>query len=302
MAEQSKSPPEPRSYRHKIGDVELTALSDGGMNYPAPMIFGNVPPQEAARLKLPEKQVFVPYTILLLETGGNLLLMDVGAGTFSDEADAVFPGLDHATSRTNLVLPTLKAAGIDAGDIGTVLITHAHPDHVGGLLDAAGNLVFSEARYYVGRKEKEYWLAADASAIEAEALREHMTMLVTAARKALGAIEDKTVLVDEGEELLPGVRVEAGYGHTLWHLTVRISAGAQTIYNISDVVVHPLYVEHPEWAPALDMDADLADKTRRSFYARAASENALVFGHHMGPFPNFGRIAKRGKVHVWEPL
>lgn len=299
---QPLEPPTAQFHRQVIGEAELIALRDGGINYPAAMIFGNVPPEDATRYNLPERQVFLPYTLLLVKRGRNLALCDVGAGDLGNPGDQAFPGLDHRTSRTNLLVPSLLAAGIEPEEIDTVLITHAHPDHVGGMLNAEGRLVFPNAHYYVAQQEWAYWMSADPSVIGAQALRDHLEQLIAIARRALHAIAERVTLVQGADEVAPGIRFEPTPGHTLGHVIVTISAGGQTIYNISDLVAHPLFIEHPEWAAAIDMDAGQADAARRRFCARAAEEHALVFGHHLGPFPNLGRIAKCGAAWQWQPV
>jgi glyoxylase-like metal-dependent hydrolase (beta-lactamase superfamily II) len=298
----SMEPPAARSYTQKFGNYELIALSDGGLNYPAAMIFGNVPPEGKTHYNLPETRTFLPYTILLIKTQDNLLLVDVGAGELGNEGVKIFPGLDHRTSRTNLVVPSLETAGITPEDIDMILITHAHPDHIGGLHDAEGNLVFPRARYYIAQKEWEYWMSADPSVVEAQALRDILELLIREAREAFDHIKDRITFLQEGQELVPGVTIEPTYGHTPGHMVVSISAGDQKACNISDVVLHPLFVEHPEWAPAMDMDAAQADETRRRFFAEAADEHLLVFAHHLGPFPNLGRIATKGASWQWQPI
>ena len=295
-------PPEPQFFKKQMGEVELIAISDGGLNYSIDMILDKIPQDRASQYNFPEKQIFIPYTVLLIKTNDTLFLCDVGAGEFGNNGDKVFPGLDHTTSKTNLVVPSLKLAGIQPEEIDLVLITHAHPDHITGILDKEGNLVFPNARYFAAQKEWDYWMSADPSSVEAEALRKHLEALVYEARKAFNAIKNKITFLQEGEEILPGIRIEPTYGHTPGHVMVTITSKGQTVYNISDLVVHSLFVEHPEWSPAIDMNGQQADETRRRFYARAEEENALVFGHHMGPFPNFGRIVKKGNSYQWQTL
>jgi glyoxylase-like metal-dependent hydrolase (beta-lactamase superfamily II) len=295
-------PPEPRFFKKQLGEYELISISDGGLNYAIDMILDRIPQDLISQYNFPEKQIFIPYTILLIKTKDTLILCDVGAGEFGNHGDDFFPGLDHTTSRTNLVVPSLKLAGIRPEEIDLILITHAHPDHITGMLDAEGNLVFPNAQYLTAQNEWDYWMSVDPSAVEAEALRNHLEALVHEAKTGFNPIKDKITFIQDGEEILPGIRVQATYGHTPGHVMVSITSKGQTAYNISDVVVHPLFVEHPEWAPAIDMNSDQADQTRRQFYAKAAEQNALVFGHHMGPFPNFGRIIKKNNTYYWKPI
>ena len=144
------------------------------------------------------------------------------------------------------------------------------------MLDAEGRLVFPNAHYYVRRREWDYWMAADPSAVGAEALRGHLEQLIATARKALHAIAGRVTLVQGDEEVAPGIRLESTPGHTPGHVMVTISTGGQTIYNISDLVVHPLFIEHPEWAAAIDMDAQQADGARRRFCACRPGECAYI--------------------------
>ena len=145
-------------------------------------------------------------------------------------------------------------------------------------------------------------MSADPSTVEAEALRRHLELLVSEARQAFHAIKDRVTLVEGEEEIVPGIWLEATHGHTPGHVMISIAAGDQTVYNISDLMVDPLFITHPEWAPAIDMDAGRADATRRRFFARAAEEKALIFAHHLGPFPNLGRSVAENDSWQWQPI
>lgn len=124
-------------------------------NYPLESFFANAPGEQVEeslrRHGLPTEQITTPYTLLFVDTGHHRALVDTGAGNLGEHAAALFPSVDHSTTVTGKLLDNLRATGIEPSEIDTVVITHAHPDHVGGTLDEAGNLVFEGAHYFVSR-------------------------------------------------------------------------------------------------------------------------------------------------------
>lgn len=131
------------SYRFKLGDFECVSLSDGSLDYPLQNFFANVPKaqiEEALRQRnLPIDYITTPYTYLYIHTGEHRVLVDMGAGDLAPT--------------TGRLLQSMKGAGIDPADIDMVIITHAHPDHVGGTLDEEGKPVYPNARYYIWKDE-----------------------------------------------------------------------------------------------------------------------------------------------------
>jgi glyoxylase-like metal-dependent hydrolase (beta-lactamase superfamily II) len=149
------------SFRFGVGEFECDSVSDGALNYPPESLFSNVPlerVEEAMRqLDLPTAQVMTPYACLFIDTGEHHVLVDTGAGNLGAHAAQMFPGLDHSTSVTGLLLENMRASGVEPSEIDTVIITHAHPHHVGGTLNETGELVFSNAHYFISEEKWEFW-------------------------------------------------------------------------------------------------------------------------------------------------
>lgn len=287
------------SYRFLLGEFECLAVSDGAFNYSPGSLFANVSQQEVESVLhargLPTDRVTTPYTCLFIDTGDNRVLVDTGAGNLGESAPKVVPNVDHSTTATGALRRNLEAAGIPASEVDTVIITHAHPDHVGGTVDDAGELVFANARYVIGREESAFWTS------EAGA-RQAPPIMVDIARRSLDAIGDRLTFVDTGEEILPGIRVVATPGHTPGHISLEISSGDEILLHISDVVIYPLHLEHPDWTPVFDMLPEAAETSKRRTFDHAAEQGTLVFGHHFPPFPNLGHVRKHGSGWQWQPI
>jgi glyoxylase-like metal-dependent hydrolase (beta-lactamase superfamily II) len=287
------------SFRFGVGEFECVSVSDGALNYPPESLFSNVPlehVEEALRqLDLPTSQVMTPYTCLYIDTGEHRVLVDTGAGDLGAHAAQVFPGLDHSTSVTGLLPENMRAAGLEPSEIDTVIITHAHPDHVGGTLEETGGLVFPNANYFISGEEWEFW-TSDAAATKAP------PFMVDAARRNLEPLKDRLTLVEDASEVVSGVRAIATAGHTPGHIALSVASDGERLLHVSDAVLYPLHLEHPEWTPVFDMLPEQASASKRHIFDLAAEVDALVFAHHFPPFPSVGRVRKQEQGWRWQPI
>jgi len=282
-------------YGFKVGSFDCLAVSDGTFTYPSPspFLFANAPKERleqvlrAHKIQLEKWEEWTsPYICLLIDTDEHLVLVDTGAG-----------GLGPNTGK---LLQNLKAEGIAIGDIDTIILTHGHPDHVGGNTDSEGKSAFPHARFVMWKDEWDFWTGEpDLSGLKAD---EHIKgLLVTFARNNLLPIRGQIDLVEDETEIVPGIRAIPAPGHTPGHMALAISSRGQRLLVISDSVIHPIHMEHPDWYAAVDLDPDQVVDTRRQLLNRAAVEKALVLAFHF-PFPGLGRVVQKGESWQWRPI
>jgi glyoxylase-like metal-dependent hydrolase (beta-lactamase superfamily II) len=272
------------SYRFKLGDFGYIAISDGSVNYPLGHLFSNTPRmriEEALRQRdLPIDYVTTPLTCLYVNAGENQVLVDTGAG-----------GLTPGTGRLR---QNLRAAGVEPKAIGAVIITHAHPAHVGGTVDGEGQLVYTNARYYIWKAEWDFWTSETAFA---KASERHISI----ARRHLESIQDRLTLLDQEGEIMPGIDAIPAPGHTPGHIVVSISSADERLLYVSDTVYHPLHLEHPDWTPIYDVAPEKAKISKHRIFDVAAEEKTWVIGQHFPPFPSLGHVTAQEKGWQWQP-
>jgi glyoxylase-like metal-dependent hydrolase (beta-lactamase superfamily II) len=189
----------------------------------------------------------------------------------------------------------MDAAGIDPAQIDTVIITHAHPDHVGGTLDREGKPVYANAGYYISKNEWDFWFSE-------EAMTTTLPMFVRTARRNLEPIQDRMNLVEGEAEIVPGVRVMPAPGHTPGHMVVLVSSGDEQLLYASDTATHPIQLEHyPDLVGIYDISPEDRVASRHRIYDWAAAEELLVIGQQFPPFPSLGTVLKMDEGWRWLP-
>ena len=213
--------------------------------------------------------------LLLIKSGGRRILADVGFG-------AGMPGMGG-------VLRGLERLGLSPSDIDIVFLTHFHGDHVAGLLDADGKLVYGNAQYVCSAAEWDEWDAKVADSEQAA----HQELA-----RRMDAIRPKLRFADEGEAIAPGVSVVALPGHTLGHAGLLIESNGESLLHVVDLLHQPFQFAHSDWHFGFDSDAPLAVKTRQRVLSELAESGQLTLFYHL-PFPGLGRVAVVDGDYVW---
>ena len=277
--------PQPPFYRFRIGDTEAVALTDGGIASPLSAMpwWADVPNKEVAESLqsafLPPDVIKLAFTVLLLRTGPDLVLIDSGCG-------GLFGPIGGK------LVSSLAAVGVKPVQISAVVLSHGHADHFGGLLDGQKALTFPNARLIINRAEHAFWLQAQPDLSAVRMPDEAKRAAVTNAQTYLTALKDHWHFVEPGSKPVTGLEVIDAPGHTPGHVAVMISSQQDRLLHVADALHHQaVSFQHPDWKFVADVLPEVAQKTRRKLMEQAASERIRVFGAHL-PFPALGHVRR----------
>lgn len=286
----------PGFYRYKVGSIEVTVVTDGMRDAPLGPIVKNASKEEvAAALKAaylpPDKFPFV-FNPCVVNTGTKLVMIDTGLGPAVYKQSGGQGGQTHAN---------LAAAGIDRAKIDAVIISHFHGDHINGLLNEDGTPAFPNAEILVPGPEWAFW--NDESKHTSEGLKNNAANV----RRVFGPLSKRIQQYEDNKELAPGITSMFTFGHTPGHSSHLVSSGSDSVVIQADVTNYPaLFVRHPGWHAAFDVQPELAEQTRRKLYDRLAADHTRIQGFHF-PFPSLGHIEKDGSGYrfvqaPWRPV
>lgn len=280
---------EPASlYQTRLGRFRLTALMDGLAPLTRQHFFGEdeaLVDEALRRFGVPASDLSVPLNVYLLQSSDETILIDAGMGAF----DLLGPGFGQITVG-------LGVLGLCPADISKIVVTHAHPDHVGGLI-SNGRAVFENAELAIAEREYTFWKDAANYAKAPAGLRPLFDM----AHAALTPYSDRLIVVQDKAEVASGLTLELSPGHTPGHSILHLDGGDQELLFIADTVHNAeLHTALPKTGFGFDTDPAEAATSRLHVFDRAATDQILIAGAHIH-FPGFGRLVKSGGAFSYLP-
>ena len=269
----------PGCYHRMVGDILVSSISDGYLSGDVEVL-RNINPADAARILSdqfrPSRRTSV--NCFLVFSAGRIALIDAGCGTYMQPS-------------AGRLFENLAAMGLGPSDIDTVLLTHMHPDHVGGLsIVETGARRFPNAEVWIHEKELTYW-HDEAALAAAKGLQ---TYFFEVARNQIAPYKSDALRLFNEEEVFPGVHAVESVGHTPGHCAFLIECSDEQVLVWGDTIhVQEVQIARPDVGISFDSDVRMAAESRKRLFQRIASEEILAAGMHVH-FPGFGRLRSWG--------
>lgn len=285
-------PPFAEVVKLKVGEYDCMIFRDFQFKYLAKDFFINADPkdlnQSLKKYNVAPENIPSPFIAVLLQHKERKILIDTGIG-FS-EKPIVFRGASHEFK--GQLHHLLRKENIRMEDITDVIITHFHPDHIGGIYSETGQLNFPAARFYMHEDEWQYWHSSKSD--------NQPGMFKFFIERNITKLKDKNLHLIKGDftELLPGITAVKADGHTPGQIAPIIHSGNEQLLYISDAFLHPLHIERIDWQTNYDLDHAKAKLSRIKLLELAHRDNMLVNAFHFD-FPGLGKPDKRNGTWRW---
>jgi len=285
---------QPTIYRFKLGGFEVATIMDSKVirSGLTPSFGGEAGAAEvkalAAAARIDADRYEHPFTPMLVNTGKELVLFDTGNGSLSAEYEQMKGRLPPG----NLVA-RMAQAGYKPEDVDVVVLTHGHPDHIGGLTKG-GQPVFPNARYVFGAAEFDFWNKGE-NIREARKFNRELYMKIAV------PLANRATMIKPGDEVVPGIRAVDAAGHSPGLLAFSIESEGKRLINWADTCNHYVVaIQRPDLHLDVDDDKEKAVATRKRILDMVATDKLFVAGFHM-PFPGLGWVEKTSGGYRWVP-
>jgi len=271
-------------HRFAVGAATITVVSDGYMELPPAIMLPNRPHGDIDALF---QGVGQPFTGLVSQI--NVALVDIGRERILVDAGS---GPDFVATMGKLG-ERLEGAGIGVDTVTRVVFTHAHVDHIGGVIDPFGaGTIFEKAEHTMAGAEFDWWMLPDVDTRVSENFRG----MALGTHRRLKIVADRITREAPGAEIVPGVQLVDTSGHTPGHMSVLVRSGSEQLLIGGDVLIqHVVSFAAPDWRSGPDMDPAKAIAARRRMLDMLVTDRTLLLGYHL-PWPGVGRVERAGSA------
>ncbi|AXI48930.1 MBL fold metallo-hydrolase [Sulfitobacter sp. SK012] len=271
-----------------LGDIKIDVVSDGSLTLPGSFIFEPMP--ESELLPILEKYgqsvdvLTPPCNVTLMRQGERTILFDVGSGP-------------DFSPNSGILLDSLEVLEVAPEDVTDIVFTHAHPDHLWGLLDDFDDPLFPEASYMIGKAEWDYWMSPNTI----DEIGEARVSFAVGAQRRLKLIEDHIEFFTDGDEIISGVLARSTFGHTPGHMALEVRQGSESLMILGDCIGNDhIAFAKPEWHSGSDQDQETAAATRITLLDQLSHQNMRVIGYHLSG-NGIGYVDKMPGGYVFVP-
>ncbi|MFC2172313.1 MBL fold metallo-hydrolase [Acidobacteriota bacterium] len=264
-----------------LGQFQCVVIDDGVSDYTtADFLFSGAPEiglhQQLKKHSLKTERIECSNNCLIINTGSTLILVDTGCG------DSVIK--PEGTQKTGRLLSKLQLLGFDPIDFDIVVLTHHHYDHIGGCCNEKGHCNFPNARFFMSRAEWEYGVSQN-----------------DLSKKMLMLIRNRLELLDRDTAIGEGIKAIITPGHSPGQIVLDVSSKDDRLLCCSDVLVHPIHAEFPDWTMSHEHDRDLSMVKRREILLRASAKKMLIHAYHI-KYPGLGYVVQKEHTFRWNPF
>ncbi len=279
-------------YKTKIGKFNCTIFRDTMYKYMAKDFFINANQEEVdqsiQQYKATPENIPSPFIPIYLEQKDKKILIDTGIGFTKNPvnirgSEMMFEGKLHQL---------LVHENINKEEITDIIITHLHPDHIGGIFSEEEKLNFPNARFHLHEDEWNFWHSGK-SENQPDSFKYFIEKNIT---KLKGG--NLNLIRGDFVEILPEITAVKADGHTPGQIAVAIQSGNEHLLYISDAFLHPLHMEKLDWQTNYDLDYAKAKQCRIKLLDLAYQNNMLINAFHFD-FPGLGRIEKQNNNWIW---
>ena len=286
-------------HRFNVGQFKCCAISDSSREAEITSIFTSVPEDKLlsaiSDVGYPDKKFTSGYNVLFVDTGDKKVLIDAGLGT-------------------GTLIENMNSAGIPPEEIDLIAITHGDGDHIGGILNEAGELNFPNARYALWNEAYEKWTNESERAdmvdeiirlfrgredVSEESLAQAAERRALYGTTTLPKIKEMLDLYELNVEILPGMKFIPAAGHRSDHVAVSINSRGETLLHVADSIKHPVQALHQDWHGHIDTYPEMIADTNKKLFSLIAEQNATFFCTHLA-FPGLARLDENGRMIIIE--